>query len=111
MVPTPEQSRNTKRGFGSERLGLEPFVFWIGFPKLRKLIVEISQKRWLRASAASQYLGLSKSTLAKQRMSGLGPRYSKLGPRLVVYDLTDLDSYLEARKITSTSEAIYHKEN
>ena len=60
----------------------------------------------LRAAAAAEYIGLAQSTLAKMRLSGDGPVYSKAGPRIVIYDIADLDSYLEGRKRRSTSENI-----
>ena len=59
----------------------------------------------LRAEQAAAYLGLSPSTLAKLRMSGDGPPYAKAGPRIVVYDIADLDAWLAARRRRSTSEA------
>ena len=58
----------------------------------------------LRPPAAAEYLGLSASTLAKMRLRGDGPIYSKAGPRVVVYDLADLEFWLAARKRTSTSD-------
>ena len=58
----------------------------------------------LRPPAAAEYLGLSVSTLAKMRLRGDGPIYSKAGPRVVVYDLADLESWLTARKRSSTSD-------
>lgn len=58
----------------------------------------------LRAPAAAAFLGLSPSTLAKMRLRGDGPPYSKAGPRVVVYDLADLDAWVVARKRRSTSE-------
>ena len=60
-----------------------------------------------RPPAAGEYLGgVATSTLAKWRIAGTGPRYSKLGPRLIVYDERDLDEWLDARKRNSTSETI-----
>ena len=61
--------------------------------------------RYLRAPAAAEYLGLSTSTLAKMRLRGDGPAYSKAGPRIVVYDLADLEEFLATRRRFSTSEA------
>lgn len=58
----------------------------------------------LRPPAAADYLGLSASTLAKMRVRGDGPPYSKAGSRIVVYDINDLDQWLDARKVRSTSE-------
>lgn len=62
-------------------------------------------KRRLRTPAAADHVGLAVSTMAKYRMNGLGPRYSKAGPRIVVYDEDDLDTWLIARSRHSTSSA------
>lgn len=58
----------------------------------------------LRAPAAAKYVGLSPSTLAKLRMRGDGPVYSKAGARIVVYDLSDLDAWINSRRRQSTSD-------
>ena len=58
----------------------------------------------LRAPVAAEYLGLSASTLAKMRLRGDGPLYSKLGPRIVVYSIRDLEVYVAARRRRSTSD-------
>lgn len=58
----------------------------------------------MRAPQAAQYIGLSTSTLAKMRLRGDGPPYSKAGPRIVIYDRTDLDEWLTSRRRRSTSE-------
>jgi len=63
-----------------------------------------NEHRKYRAPEAASYLGLSASTLAKMRLRGDGPLYSKAGPRIVVYDIRDLDDWLDARKRKSTSE-------
>ena len=68
------------------------------------MTVEHSPTPKLRAPAAADFLGLSASTLSKMRLRGDGPPYSKAGPRVVVYDLRDLESWLTARKRTSTSD-------
>ncbi|CAN0560176.1 unnamed protein product [Laminaria digitata] len=57
----------------------------------------------LSASQASRYLDLSISTLAKWRHYGTGPRYSKLGRR-VVYRVDELDSWVQQNQHTSTAE-------
>lgn len=62
------------------------------------------ENRKLRAPEAATYLGLSASTLAKMRLRGDGPAYSKVGPRIVVYDVGDLDAYLASRRRRSTSD-------
>ncbi len=58
----------------------------------------------LRAPHAAAYVGLSPSTLAKMRLRGNGPIYSKAGPRVVIYDKADLDAWLDGQKRRSTAE-------
>jgi hypothetical protein len=58
----------------------------------------------LTASEAATYLRLAPSTLAKMRCFGGGPRFSKAGPRRVVYDKADLDEWLASRLYHSTAE-------
>jgi predicted DNA-binding transcriptional regulator AlpA len=60
--------------------------------------------RKFRAPEAAEYLGLSPSTLAKMRLRGDGPPFIKAGPRVVVYDIVDLESWLATRKRLSTSD-------
>ncbi len=57
----------------------------------------------VNASEAAKLLGLSTSTLAKMRLYGGGPAYSKLGRR-VVYRPEDLESWITANRFHSTSE-------
>jgi predicted DNA-binding transcriptional regulator AlpA len=57
----------------------------------------------LNAEQVAQRLGLSISTLAKMRLYGTGPAYSKLGRR-VVYRLEDLEAWITANRYQSTSE-------
>ncbi|RVE97202.1 DNA-binding protein [Sinorhizobium meliloti] len=65
---------------------------------------EIRQGRLLRTEQAAEYLGLGVSTLEKYRLTGGGPRYSKLG-RSVRYSSTDLDDWISANRRRSTSVA------
>ena len=59
---------------------------------------------WLRPPAAGEYLGgVSTSTLAKWRLAGTGPAYSKAS-RIVLYNAADLDAYLSSRRRLSTSD-------
>jgi predicted DNA-binding transcriptional regulator AlpA len=60
--------------------------------------------RRLRTPAAAEYLGFAESTLEKKRVAGDGPPFIKLG-RMIVYDTRDLDAWLAARRIRSTSES------
>ena len=59
--------------------------------------------RYLRTPEASRFVGLSIRTLEKHRIYGTGPRYSKLGGR-VVYRLEDLQAWVELGAKASTSD-------
>ena len=59
--------------------------------------------RYLRTPEAARFLGLSGRTLEKHRTYGTGPRYSKLGGR-VVYALADLQAWVDRGAKSSTSD-------
>jgi hypothetical protein len=59
----------------------------------------------LRAETAARFLGLAPSTLAKMRVRGDGPPFSKAGARVVVYDIRDLNEWLRRTRRTSTRPA------
>lgn len=59
--------------------------------------------RYLRTPEAARFLGLSGRTLEKHRTYGTGPRYSKIGGR-VVYRLDDLQSWVDRGAKSSTSD-------
>jgi predicted DNA-binding transcriptional regulator AlpA len=59
--------------------------------------------RYLRTPEAARFLGLSGRTLEKHRTYGTGPRYSKLGGR-VVYRLEDLQAWADRGLKASTSD-------
>jgi predicted DNA-binding transcriptional regulator AlpA len=59
--------------------------------------------RYLRTPEAARFVGLSIRTLEKHRTYGTGPRYSKLGGR-VVYRLEDLQAWVELGAKVSTSD-------
>ncbi|BCM16731.1 helix-turn-helix transcriptional regulator [Mesorhizobium sp. J8] len=66
---------------------------------------EHSSPKTLRTVEAARYLGVTQSTLAKLRMRGAGPAYSKLSQRLIVYRSCDIDDWLaKSRRISTTSE-------
>lgn len=58
----------------------------------------------MRPQQAAAYLGFSASTLAKMRLRGDGPVFSKAGARIVIYDLADLDQWLVDNRRRSTSD-------
>jgi len=59
--------------------------------------------RLLRPPAAAEFLGLAVQTLARWRIEGNGPRYVKLGTRLVAYPEDELHAFVAERR-RSTSE-------
>ena len=59
--------------------------------------------RMLRADAAAELLGISKATLAKWRVQGDGPPYSKAG-RCVLYEHSDLVAWVNSRRRANTSQ-------
>ena len=59
---------------------------------------------FVNTAQAAFYIGLSKRTLEKMRITGEGPIYRKHG-RYVRYHIDDLNAWSEARCKTSTSHA------
>jgi len=61
-------------------------------------------RRALRTTDAARYLGVSASLLRKMRGRGrddplgTGPEFIRLSPSLIVYEITALDSWLEAHQ-------------
>jgi hypothetical protein len=63
----------------------------------------MDEPHFLRPRAAAAFINLSSSTLAKLRLRGDGPPFSKLG-RAVVYDKQDLKAWARACRRFSTSD-------
>jgi predicted DNA-binding transcriptional regulator AlpA len=61
------------------------------------------QNRYLRTHDAGLYLGLSGRTLEKHRSCGTGPRYKKIGGR-VIYAVSDLEAWADQGARTSTTD-------
>lgn len=59
--------------------------------------------RYMRTSEAGRYLGLSGRTLEKHRTYGTGPRYRKIGGR-VIYALSDLEAWVDQAAQMSTTD-------
>ncbi len=55
-------------------------------------------KQKLNTQEAAAYLGLKPNTLEVWRCKHKGPRYSKLGTR-VIYDLEDLESFFTSKGV------------
>jgi hypothetical protein len=66
--------------------------------------MQISPTYRFRTAEAAAYCGSTKSTFEKYRLTGEGPVFMKLG-RVVVYDLNDLNDWLDSKRRTSTSDA------
>jgi hypothetical protein len=54
----------------------------------------------LRTPAAARHVELKAATLAKMRVRGDGPPFSKAGARVVVYDVRDLEDWLRVLRST-----------
>lgn len=57
-----------------------------------------------RSGEAAKFLRVSPSTLARWRVKGTGPQYTKSGSKLIIYLKKDLIEFLEAGFRSSTSE-------
>lgn len=62
-----------------------------------------SRAQGVSVKEAAQYVGVSISYMNSLRSVGGGPVFSKLGRR-IVYQLKDLDSWIERNRHNSTSE-------
>ena len=60
--------------------------------------------RYLNTQQAAAYIGFSVAFLVAYRNKGGGPRYTKTA-NAVRYDVRDLDAWMEARKVSSTSDS------
>ena len=60
-------------------------------------------RQWLPAREAAEYCALGFSTLAKLRLFGGGPAFSKVGAK-VLYNRHDLDAWLASKRVASTSQ-------
>jgi excisionase family DNA binding protein len=58
---------------------------------------------YMTAAEAAEYLRSSKSTLAKRRLTGDGPRYLRIG-RAIRYARSELDEWIARSARRSTSE-------
>jgi excisionase family DNA binding protein len=59
----------------------------------------------LRTKQAADYLGVSAAFLERDRWAGAQIPFIRIGSRSVRYRLSDLDTYIESKVRTSTSEA------
>ncbi|MBN8761713.1 MAG: DNA-binding protein [Thiobacillus sp. 65-69] len=66
--------------------------------------------RYLTNSEAAEFLRLSPRTLEKQRVIGGGPRFRKFGRR-VMYAISDLEAWADARSFEMTSDPHYTEQH
>ncbi|MEM9626684.1 MAG: helix-turn-helix domain-containing protein [Pseudomonadota bacterium] len=64
----------------------------------------MNSSRMMTPEQAAKYLGVTVGWLAKRRVDGDGPLYTKLRGR-ILYDGADVDDFILANKRKSTSEA------
>ncbi len=64
----------------------------------------VPRPQYLDNREAAAFLRLSPRTLEKQRVTGGGPIYRKLGRR-VVYAVADLEAWVDERAFGSTTQA------
>ena len=66
--------------------------------------------RYLTNDEAADFLRLSPRTLEKQRVIGGGPRFRKFGRR-VMYAISDLEAWADARSFEMTSDPQYTEQH
>ena len=66
----------------------------------------MENQEFIRPAEAAKIVKLSPSTLAKMRVNGTGPKYTKAGPKVVLYLQADLQEWLFNRRRSSTSEVV-----
>lgn len=54
---------------------------------------------WLTPAAAASYIGLAEKSLEAYRHDRTGPKYSKVGLRIVRYHIKDLDAWLRKQAV------------
>lgn len=62
-----------------------------------------ADQHFMTPAQASSYLGLSTRTLDRHRLTALGPKFSRVGRR-VIYTRSDLIAWVRAKVFQSTSE-------
>jgi predicted DNA-binding transcriptional regulator AlpA len=72
-------------------------------PLARELAGTALRDRLMTVVETAAYLRVSKSYLDKARLSGDGPRFIKIG-RKIVYRVIDVDDWLQQRQFHSTSQ-------
>lgn len=66
---------------------------------------QTSFQKYLRTPGAAAFLGVGQSTLERKRVDGTGPTFRRLGGKIVVYAIEDLEAWASKQVFNSTSEA------
>ena len=64
-----------------------------------------NEPAYLKPREAADYINSSASTIAKRRLYGGGPKFSRIG-RAVRYAKRDLDEFMAANTVSSTSDKV-----
>lgn len=67
-------------------------------PETETTMKQKIKPRCYKAGIASEYTGISRRYLTQLSQEGKIP-YSKIGTRTYLYDIADLDAFIEARKV------------
>lgn len=59
----------------------------------------------LTSTETAKFLKVTHATIINWRRSGSGPQYINMGPRLVRYRLSDLESWLDSQIVQSSRGA------
>lgn len=65
----------------------------------------MTTRQKLNTEEAAAYLGIKSNTLEVWRCKHKGPRYSKLGSR-VLYDVDDLEAFFTARAVDTLENSV-----
>lgn len=69
---------------------------------------KMSAERKRSNNEAAEFLGVKPNTLEIWRCKNIGPRYSKIGRR-VLYDIADLQEFFESRRIETMESSSLKK--
>lgn len=64
---------------------------------------------YLSPEAVALRIGVQPQTLSKWRVSGYGPRFVRVSPRVIRYLESDVDHWMEKRLRVSTADTGEHK--
>jgi hypothetical protein len=62
--------------------------------------------KYINERELAEMLGRAPHTLAKWRLRGVGPRYAKPAGGHVIYDVADVEAWIETQKVSSTSDQV-----